>query len=457
MPLASLYAESRLAPVIQRSLFFILLSNIFGNMHVVICGSGTPAMVQLSNFLGAGDFEYGIITGIPMAAALLQIPFSVIVNRTQKRKRYLLTYGLISRALWFLFGLVPFFVPADPDWLRMWTIIFLLGISSCMGSFINVCWMPWMADLMPMNIRGRWFSVRDCINSVFGVVLGLIVAYILDTVDGPVRYTIVFLMGGTFGVLDMISYGFVKEVYSSPPVKMSVLKSVGIVMRDKPFLHFTIFWTAWCFTANMGGSYITRYVINEMGMSNMGATVFGTITASFITILVISRWGKFLDRYGCKPVMFISGLVASTTQAFMLFIGYGGWLPLFLMNFVGAAFWSASNLAATTMQLSYSPADKRPSYIAFFSCVTSLVGVFAGILTGGALLDWMESMGVSGSVGYDRYKITLTIAIILRVSIVLILVPKMKNDRDATTSDMMRDFGRWVRMIPRRLALIGKR
>ena len=159
-PFAPLYAEARLLPDIRRSLFFILVSNIFGNMFVIICGSGTTSMIQLSNFLGAGDFEYGIITGIPLAVALLQIPCSNLVNRT---------FGLFSRVLWLLFGLVPFFVPANPDWLRLWTVIFLLGISSCAGSFINVCWMPWMADLMPMGIRGRWISRRDAINSVFGV------------------------------------------------------------------------------------------------------------------------------------------------------------------------------------------------------------------------------------------------------------------------------------------------
>ena len=80
-PFASLYAEARLLPDIQRSLLFLLFSNIFGNMHTIICGSGTTSMIQLSNFLGAGDFEYGLITGIPLAAAFLQIPFSVAAFR----------------------------------------------------------------------------------------------------------------------------------------------------------------------------------------------------------------------------------------------------------------------------------------------------------------------------------------------------------------------------------------
>ncbi|MBE6935613.1 MAG: MFS transporter [Ruminococcaceae bacterium] len=453
-PFAALYAEARLTKEIQRSLYFILLSNICGNLFCQVGGSGTTAMIQLSNFLGAGDFEYGLITGIPLAAAILQIPFSVLVTRTQKRKKYILTYGLFSRALWLLFGLVPFFVPADPEWLRLWTVIFLLGISSCCGGFINVCWAPWMADLMPIGIRGRWISRRDAINSVMNVAMGLFIAWILDVIGGPIKYTIVFLIGGAFGVFDMLAFIGVKEVYSTPPQRTSIMKSMKRVMRDKPFLQFSIFWAAWCFTANMSGMYISRYCMNEMGMSNMGVTIFGSITASLITVLVISRWGRFLDHYGCKPVMLVSGIVASLTQGFILFMYPGASWPMFLHNFIGAAFWSASNLAATTMQLSYSPDDERPAYLAFFSCITSLLGSFAGTMVGGAALDWMAAIGIPGNVGFDRYKILIVVAVVLRFLTVILLVPRMDNDREGTVGDMFRDFGNVLRAIPARVRLL---
>ena len=114
-PLTALYTQAGLSRDVQISLFFVLVSNIFGMAHGQICSSGSNAIIQLSNYLGAGDFEYGIITGIPLAASLLQIPYSNLVNRTHKRRLYLLTFGIFSRALWLLFGLVPFFVPTEPE------------------------------------------------------------------------------------------------------------------------------------------------------------------------------------------------------------------------------------------------------------------------------------------------------------------------------------------------------
>ena len=184
---------------------------------------------------------------------------------------------------------------------------------------------------------------------------------------------------------------------------------------------------------------------------------YGTITASLITIFVISHWGRFLDRYGCKPVMLVSGLVAALTQGFFLFMRYGDLWQMFAPQLIGAAFWSASNLAATTMQLSYSPDEGRSSYLAFFSCITSLCVSFAGVLVGGAALDWMQSIGISGNVGFDRYKILIAVAITLRFLVVVLLVPKMDNDRDATTRDMLRDFWRWLSSLPRRLRFLRRR
>ena len=129
----------------------------------------------------AGDLAFGLINGIPWAAALLQIPFSMLVNRTHRRKKYMLTLGLFSRALWILFGLVPLILPAEPAWLPLWSVIFLLGLSSCCGSVINVCWLPWFSDLAPLRLRAHWFSFRDMMVAGFNLCFSLLVAWMLDT------------------------------------------------------------------------------------------------------------------------------------------------------------------------------------------------------------------------------------------------------------------------------------
>ena len=435
-PLGLLYSEANLPQAVRRSLSLILLGNLFGNLHGIICGGGTTSMIGLANQLQAGDFAFGLLTGIPQAAALLQIPFSMLVNRTHKRKKYLLTYGLFSRVLWLLFGFIPLIVPQEPAGLALWTLIFLLGVSSCCSAAINVCWFPWLSDLAPISIRGRWLSIRDTVVAACNLGFGLAVARMLDTLPPENRYIIIFLLGGTLGVLDMLCFGFCEEVYSAPPRRLHFGGILRDILKNKPFKRLIIMWTAWCFTANLCGPYLARYSVNEMGLSFTQIMVFGTAAASMATILVMSRWGKALDHYGCRSVMLVSALAASLTDGFYLFSVPGSVIPVLLRNFAGAIFWSGTNLAANSMQLSASPDDIRPSCIAVFACVTSLAGTALGAMTGGLLLEsWQQAGWFSG--GFDRFKALIALSVALRFTVALLLVPRLQNDRDASPADLV--------------------
>lgn len=445
--LSLLYDEYRLPQAIRRSLNLILLGNLFGNLHGVICGGGTTAMVGLANELGAGDLAFGLINGIPQAAALLQIPFSIIVNRTHARKKYLLTFGMFSRALWMLFGLIPLVVPANPAWLPLWTMIFLLGISSCCGSVINVCWLPWFSDLAPLRMRGQWFSYRDMVVAFSNLGFGVLTAWLLDTLPVYNRYIIIFALGGFLGMLDMLCFGFCTEKYSDPPRKLKIGAVMKAMRKNRPFCRLVVMWTAWCFTSNLCAPYLTRYSMNDMGLSFMQMMVFGSGAAAVATVLVMIRWGRAMNNYGGRNVMLLSCLAAALTDLFYLFSVPGSVWPVLLRNLVGAACWSGCNLAANSLQLSTSPDEARPSYIAVFACITSLVGVALGTLCGGTLLESWENLGwFSG--GLDRVKALVLLGTFLRLLVAVFLVPPMENDRDMTFRQAL--SGAFGRFLPRK-------
>ena len=441
--LSLLYDQFRLPADIRRSLNLILLGNIFGNLHGIICGGGTTAMVGLANELHAGDLAFGLINGIPQAAALLQIPFSFLVNRTHARKKYMLTLGMFSRFLWMLFGLIPLLVPTDPGWLRLWTLIFLLGISSCCGAVINVCWLPWLSDLAPLRLRGQWFSFRDMVVAGVNLGFGLVTAWLLDTLPVYNRYVIIFALGGLLGMMDMGCFGLCTEKYSDPPRKMPMREALRAMRKNRSFCSLVVMWTSWCFASNLCAPYLSRYSVNDMGLSFMQMMVFGTAASAVATILVMSRWGRALNEYGCRNVMLFSTLATSLTDLFYLFSAPGSVWPVFLRNLTGAACWSGCNLAANSMQLSTSPDEGRPSYIAVFACITSLVGVALGSMCGGTLLEAWEGAGwFTGT--FDRVKVLILLAALLRLLVACLLVPRLDNDRDETAGQALRSiFRKW--------------
>jgi len=450
-PLNLLYDEARLPQAIRRSLNFILLGNICGSAHGIICGGGTAAMIGFATELGANDIAFGVLSAIGQVAALLQLPFSVLVNRTHKRKKYMMTVGLGSRVLWLFFGLIPYIMPMADKQLQLWTVILLLGISSCGGSMINVCWFPWLSDLAPLRIRGRWMSIRESILAAANVCIGLVTAWALDSLPVQTRYVIIFIIGGVVGMLDMIAFGFCEEVYSAPPRRDSLFGAAKEVFKNKRFMNLVLMWTAWCFTANLSGVYLNPYSMNEMGLNFMQIMVFATIASALVSIFAMPVWGKLLDRYGSRNVMMLAASVASLTPLFFLMSSPGNIWPTFLHNALGAMFWCGANLTASNMQLSCSPDETRPTYIAMFSCITALLGTTLGSLAGGALL---ESWHVSGlTIGFmDRYQILFVLSVILRLSFVLLLVPRFERDSAFTLPAMLRDL-----MIPLRSIRLRRR
>ena len=88
------------------------------------------------------------------------------------------------------------------------------------------------------------------------------------------------------------------------------------------------------------------------------------------------------------------------------------------------------------MQLSTSPDDTRPSYIAVFACVTALLGTTLGTLFGGALLEgWKQANWFTGS--FDRYKALILLSVILRFGITWLLAPRLQNDREGTPRQLL--------------------
>ena len=438
-PFGALYDEEKLLPIIRRSISFMIMGNILGNSFGVITTGN--ALTGYAAALGATDLEYGVLTGIPLAAALMQIPAAMMVSRTQQRKRYMLTFGIFCRALWLLIGLIPLFVPMEPTALRLWIVVFLVGLSGASGAFINVSWTPWLADLVPIGIRGRWLSTRDGLSNSIAVIVGLVTAYILDHVHPTMNYTIVFLMAGVFGCCDMLCFIGVQEVHKTPPIRVNLPKVIRQIVTDKPFFRFLLFWTAWNFTANISGPYLTRYAL-FMGLNFTQLTLFGQIAAALTTAIVVSRWGKLMDRFGNHPVLWVSASVAACTPLFFLTQSQGNIWPLLLHNGIGAAFWSAVNVVATAEMLSASPDDQRPIYIAFFSCFVSLFGAFLGVLSGGAVLDWLQALYGAGRtfLGHqpDRYKLVVVLSVAMRLGIVLLFLPMLTNAKGISVRGMLK-------------------
>lgn len=81
-----MFQEHSLTRDVQRSLHLIIIAVTFGMVFFTITG-GFP-LTGFARSLGAGDFIYGVLMGLPVVGGMLQVFVSFLLETTRKRKKY---------------------------------------------------------------------------------------------------------------------------------------------------------------------------------------------------------------------------------------------------------------------------------------------------------------------------------------------------------------------------------
>lgn len=64
----------------------------------------------------------------------MQLTISRVLEKMRKRSFLLIGFGLIARLMWIPVALVPYFIPANAGTLRIWAILVLVMLLSCLGA-----------------------------------------------------------------------------------------------------------------------------------------------------------------------------------------------------------------------------------------------------------------------------------------------------------------------------------
>ena len=311
----SLYDTRGLSATVRKNLRLVILGVVIGNFSFTITG-GT-ALTGYVKALGATDFVYAVLLAVPYIAKFMQLITSYIVERTRKRRELMLIFGLASRLSWILVALVPYFVPMQAQTVRIWSILILVLLLSCMGAFIDTSFTSLIADIVPMRIRGRYFSARQRMTMISGIVAGVVMSWLLDrfTADGSLAgYTIVFILAGIFGAGDIACFFWV----SWPPMpephpgqeKESFPHMMREVLSNRSYMKLIALITIWIFAVNISTPFYNVQMLGPMAMSYTEINFLATIVSNVATLLLASVWGGVMDRYGNKAFTRVFTLLA---------------------------------------------------------------------------------------------------------------------------------------------------
>lgn len=431
------FNDSGMAEQLRKNLYWVIWSVTFGMVGFVITTGPIWSAFQ-REVLGANDFQLGLIAAIPVATCVLQVFISYYMEKKRNRRFLFLLFGLLGRSFWLLIALVPYIFPSFSIDLRIWLVIVFVVIISGANSGVNLAFGSLMGDLVPINIRGSYFSVRQRISLISGVGTGLLLSAIIDKV-GIVGYSIAIGLAGVTMLLDIASYFFVKW----PDMDQTHLPSLIVLLKEvftnKRFVKIVVFYSCWLFAINIAAPFWNIHMLEYLKMNFLQMSLYSQIVSGFSSILIVTQWGRLVDRYGSKPVLQMAAICIVFSPLPWLFAKSSTAYIIIISNVISGMTWPAIDICQQNLYLSQSPRTHRSMYIAVFFAAINLFGValpnaFGGFLMQTPFAYLSEQFPVILGLEFTKMHWMIITSVILRAIVLLIFLPRIHEDGAQTLS-----------------------
>jgi len=355
-------------------------------------------LTQFAKQLGMSKIGFGVLAALPFAGCLFQLPLSYIIERYGHRKKLFIGLGMVHRTLWLAVAAIPWLLPVPA---RAHGMIVVVAFSWAVGQMVGPAWVSWMADLVPERIRGRYFSRRSQVGQAVGLVTTLLIGFVLDraTARGP-EALLKAAAGGlavaaVFGICDFLFFLPVAEpVRRTPDRNVSWRHLLLPPLADRNFRRFLVFTALLTFSIGYINQFVWLYVLDVVGMSNMGANAMLVLIPLVTFLFMYPVWGRLIDRVGRKPVLIVCTFLFVQGAGAWVFISREHWLAGFTMVTIGTLMWPGIDLAYFNVLLGLSTAQEgqqeRGAHVAINSTVVAIAGIASGLF-GGLLAQALES------------------------------------------------------------------
>jgi MFS family permease len=253
--------------------------------------------------------------------------------------------------------------------------------------------MSWMADIIPPERRGRFFSRRNVICSCSWMAVSYLTGLYLDQHKSVMDYAVVFSL---FAFASLLALKFAADQPDPPLAVETKQPSLAEIWRsaagNPAFRNFVSFQLAWNFTINLAAPFFNVYMLKDLGLDLAKVTLL-TVLASLLSTISAPWWGHVLDQAGERATMLFALLGACVLGCLWPFLdaSNAGWLLAFIL-IVGGFFNAGVNLSAFNTFLGVLPQKNKASYVALSqTLVGSLVGI-SPILGGWIAEGWKDVM-----------------------------------------------------------------
>ncbi len=451
-PAASASAKAQFPPGLHNAFLFAAFNAL--SFPIVI---GNP-MFLYAKTLGASATVLGIIAGMMPLLVMFQIPAASHVSRVGYKRFVYAGWGM---RVMFIGGLaaVPLLSDVLDGTARLSLVLLLLfafnlsrGISSC-------AWLPWIAALVPENVRGRYLA-RDaaCVNLASFVAI-VLAGLALGEQPAAWQFSVLFIFSAAMGGTSLVFLKRIPDV--EPPAEAQRNSNEPVpwlaISQHPPFRKLLRVNIAWPLAVGGLGAFTTAWLKTQAGLSE--GHVLLVSSAAFLGGLS-SLWllGPRLDRLGSRPMMMFCMAVWLVIVAGWLALAARALQPtmpaLLALQFLMGLAAALVNMANVRLAMAIIPVMGRDHFFALYSVVGSVVMGLSPILWG-VMIDALRGLDVAWH-GFSVNRYSLFFAAVSLVFVVTFwLCQRLEEPKAASMEALLRDIliespqRVWVRLWPK--------
>ncbi len=380
------------------------IEGAFAQVHFGLAAAGSPFLTKFAVLLGATPMHFGILSATGQLSQVFQLLGVALTRRMTSRRRVILPLIVIGRTLPLAYIALPFLLP-DETAMAVFLGIFFLNAS--LQAVSTNLWVAWISDMIPLQIRGRFFSRRNQVLLVVGLLFGYLFGAFIDLFNSeagrviqairsaiaaesffhpanlPYGLGIVFGFSVAVGLIGTLILARQPE-HAKPVEGERFWDLVAVPLRDGNFRRLLVYGLWWMLAVGIASPFWTPFMIKKLGMSMVNIQVYGTIS-TFTSLAALRPWGTLIDRFGNKTAMRLALVLGGLNPILWVFVTPQHYGLVYFEAATSGIMWSGAGIVATNFVLAIAPDDKRQVYSAVFGAFSG-VAMMATMLLSGATL-----------------------------------------------------------------------
>jgi len=295
--------------------------------------SAAPFLPVFLTRLGASNFEVGLLTAMPAATGLF---FAILVGRFLQSRRQVVPWYSGVRFLvvvcYALTGLAPFIVPKEH---LVLAVLLIWAAATLPQTVVNVAFSVVMNAVAGPQHRYDLMSRRWTILGVTTAITVAIAGQILDRLNFPINYQLVFMVLSVGGLLSYAYSSRIELPAAEPPPRQpgqsfsQRFKGYVSLIRSQPaFVSFTAKRFVYLSGAALATPLFPLYFVREVNASDAWIGIINTAQTA-ILLVGYPLWSRQWRVRGARFVLLWTTLGLTLYPALTAFTQRVEWIALY--------------------------------------------------------------------------------------------------------------------------------